>query len=421
MKKLDPRVGLEALKSLINDRSLLGPLEVMAKYEGRFFQIPLPGFSPKVVWGHKNVREVLTNSSSSFLWRNNDPVRDVLNNGVLVTDGEIHDHYRGLMEPSLRGTELAKHKEMMVAKTIQVSEMWPENTPIDMLVEGRKIALLIVYQALFGVDIWGELPFIWDPILKAIQFISPGGWIFWRNIPRPGYKKAFRAIDQHLFKIIQDRKQAPKREDMLGTLLDAGLSDQDIRDQMLTMLIAGHDTSTALFAWVFVMLGQHPEVYQRLTQEIDASPEHEIPHYLEEVIRESLRLYPPIHIGNRIVKEEVCFGENAVMVQGDRAFLSIYLTHRDPEVWEEPTKFCPARFAKGSKQTAMSYIPFGGGKRSCIGSAFGLIEARETISYLLRNFHFEFLNSDRIKPKMGATLEPMPGVLVSVSRKGDPA
>jgi cytochrome P450 len=138
---------------------------------------------------------------------------------------------------------------------------------------------------------------------------------------------------------------------------------------------------------------------------------------LEEVIKETLRLYPPIHIGNRMVAEEVSFGEGETIPAGERLFYSIYLTQRDPDMWEKPDDFCPERFQPGARTNAMSYIPFGGGSRACIGSAFGMMEARTTLAHLLHGFTFEPMNADKIHLHMGATLEPHPGVLMRVSRK----
>jgi cytochrome P450 len=203
--------------------------------------------------------------------------------------------------------------------------------------------------------------------------------------------------------------------DLLQHLFDAGLTDDLIRDQMLTMMIAGHDTSTALLAWTFALLGQHPETHANILRELD---EQEKSPLLDMTIKESLRLYPPIHIGNRRVAEEIRFDEG-VIPAGERMFYSIYLTHRDPEIWEDADSFCPERFAHGRKTPPMSYVPFGGGPRACIGAAFGQAEARVVLARLLRHYTFEFTHH-KIVPYMGATLEPRPGVMMKVERRQKP-
>jgi cytochrome P450 len=419
-KPVSAQTGRAALLALLKEGSPLGPLKVMAQEVGRFFQIPIPGFRPYVVFGPDANRKVLVTERDKLQWRNTDPVTDLLRRGVLVTDGEEHDHYRELMEPPLHPSRLPHYTRMMIEQTDRVSSTWKEGGVVDMLVEARKIALLIIMQTLFSKDAWDDLPRIWVPVLKAIQYISPGMWILWRRMPRPRYGKHLQALDHYLYQIVSDRRWATADDgqqhpaDLLQHLIDAGLSDDVIRDQMLTMLIAGHDTSTALLAWTFALLGQHPKTHARLVEEIETQERSPL---LDQVIKESLRLYPPIHIGNRRVAEEMEFPEGSIPA-GERMFYSIYLTHRDPAIWEHAEQFCPERHAHGRKTPPFSYVPFGGGPRACIGAAFGQAEARVVMARLLRTHSFEFTNH-RIHAHMGATLEPRPGVKMRVTRRAD--
>ncbi len=414
MQTYDSETGRLALAALIKERSTLGPLKVMYARVGRFFQIPLPAFHPFVVGGAEWARKVLVTEHDKVRWRNTDPVTDLLRRGVLVTDGAEHNHYRKLMEPPFHPSHLNQYTEMMSAQTDRVAAQWKNGQIVDMLVESRKIALLIIMQTLFSVDVWDDLPKIWKPILKTIAYISPGAWIFWRGIPRWGYKKYLNALDAYLYEIIRRRRNsAENQNDLLQHLIDAGLDDDRIRDQMLTMLIAGHDTSTALLAWTFYLLGSHPETYRQLQQELENNEQR--PHLLDEVIKESLRLYPPIHIGNRMVAEDLIMGGSRIPA-GERMFYSIYLTHRDEAYWENPHDFCPERFAHGRKQPPFAYIPFGGGPRACIGAAFGQAEARIVLTRLLKAFTFELMNP-RVHAHMGATLEPRPGVMMKVKKR----
>ncbi len=415
-KSISPETGRAAMRALIKEGSPLGPLKVMAEHVGRFFQIPIPGFRPYVVFGAEANRKVLVTERDKVRWRNTDPVTDLLRRGVLVTDGEEHDRYRELMEPPLHPSRLASYTNLMIEQTDRVSSTWKDGQIVDMLVESRKIALLIIMQTLFTRDAWDDLPHIWNPILKAIKFISPGMWIIWRNLPRFGFGKPLRELDDYLFGIIQERRKKKEGEaDLLQHLIDAGLSDDVIRDQMLTMLIAGHDTSTALLAWTFALIGQHPDIHTRLLKEVDSLDKSPL---LDQVIKESLRLYPPIHIGNRRVAEQMEFSEGSIPA-GQRMFYSIYLTHRDPAIWDNAEKFCPERFAHGRKTPPFSYVPFGGGPRACIGAAFGQAEARLVLARLLQTHTFEFTNH-KIHAHMGATLEPRPGVRMKViSRKSE--
>ncbi|MBL8079610.1 MAG: cytochrome P450 [Anaerolineales bacterium] len=412
-QKLSPETGRAAMLALLKEKSPLGPLKVMAKHVGRFFQIPLPMFKPYVVFGPGAVRKVLVTERDKVLWRNTDPVTDLLGRGVLIVDGEEHDQYRALMEPPLHPSRLPDYTQMMIQQTDRVSCQWKDGETVDMLIESRKIALLIIMQTLFSKDVWDDLRIIWKPILKAIEYISPGAWIIWRNIPRFGFRKPLKQLDDYLFGIIEKRRKEERKEnDLLQHLIDAGLTNQVIRDQMLTMMIAGHDTSTALLAWTFALLGQHPKIHLQVIDEVDHA---EKPQLLDRVIKESLRLYPPIHIGNRRIAEEMDFDGNKIP-KDERMFYSIYLTHRDPEIWENAEDFCPERFSHGRKTPPMSYIPFGGGPRACIGAAFGQAEARIVMAHLLRTYTFEFTNHP-IHAHMGATLEPRPGVRMKIYKR----
>jgi len=125
---------------------------------GSFFEIPLPAFKPYVVAGPEANRKVLVTERDKVLWRNHDPVTDLLRRGVLVTDGEEHDHYRKLMEPSLHPSHLEGYTQTILAKTEQVTASWEDGLIVDMLIESRKIALLIIMQALFSKDVWDDLP-----------------------------------------------------------------------------------------------------------------------------------------------------------------------------------------------------------------------------------------------------------------------
>jgi cytochrome P450 len=418
MKVLNFGTGFQALKVLLRDHSLLGPLEVLYARAGRLFRIPLPSFHPFVIGGPEAIRRLLVTERHKVRWRNADPVTDLLRRGVLVTDGEEHDRYRGMMEPSLHPGALPGYVEMMVRQTNRVTATWQDGQVVNMLDECRRIALLIVMDGLFSVDAWDDLRHIWTPVLKAIQYIRPGAWIFWRRIPRPGFE-APGGLDDYL---PDHPEPTGDFEDLLQHLIDAGAMTTAFAPNA-DHANHGHDTSTALLAWTFYLLGTNPEVGEQLIRELDeaigenapASPSGWQPQLLDQVIKETLRLYPPIHIGNRVVAAEMEFDRQRVRV-GERLFYSIYLTHRDPRYWQNPGSFQPDRFAGGRKAPPFAYVPFGGGPRSCIGAAFGMAEARLVLARLLQTHHFELTNAN-VRAQMGATLEPAPGVFMRVAKR----
>lgn len=420
-------VGLKVLKKLARHRSLLSALEVMRAEVGPAFQITLPGFRPAILVGPASNRQILVSERDSFHWRSDsDPVTRLLRQGVLVVDGERHDGLRAQMEPVLQKGHVMQHVPAITEYTDRVIENWRDGSVYDMLVEMRRAALLIFVGTLFDADFGADLQTLWQPILRTIKYISPGFWIIWPNMPRPGYKGALQQMDDYLYRIIRERRLDPRGDqDLLGRLVrQPEMSDDLIRDQLLTMLIAGHDTSTALLAWALYLLGQHPAVMAKAQAEVDQvvgasdpSAQHLAKlNYLDMVIKEALRLYPPIHVGNRIVAHDATVAGYELQA-GTRTMVSIYLSHRDERYWDDPESFQPERFQRGARRPPpLTYIPFGGGPRNCIGAAFAQVEAKVVLCRILQRYTLRDVGRP-VHPYMGATLEPHPGVFMSVERR----
>jgi cytochrome P450 len=423
--------AMPILRELTGKRSLLAGMKAMHLELGNVFEINIPGFKPVVLSGPEAAREILVTKRKQFNWRNtNDPVTRLLRHGLLVEDGAYHDTLRGYMQPALQRSRGNRYLPAMLACTDQVLSTWKDGSIQDMLVEMRRLALMILMETLFSVDISPDLKRLWDPILKVLEYISPGLWLISPGLPRPGYTKAIEELDEYLYAIIRERRlNGNGADDMLGDLIDReDMTDDLIRDQMLTMLIAGHDTSTALLSWALHLLSSHPDVMQRAKHEVDSvlgvnkptMPELSKLHYLEQVIKETLRLYPPIHIGNRMANSDLSL-QGCPIPEGSRVMLSYYLTHRDEGSREHAEQFNPERFDRKvhHKQLPFSYLPFGGGPRNCIGAAFAQIEARLVLARIIQNFDLELI-SQGIRSHMGATLEPRSKLLIRVSRRDIP-
>ena len=416
---------------MIKERHPLAALEVFRAEAGDVFQINLPGFKPVFLVGPEAARFVLVEGREQLRWRNAaDPVAKLLRHGVLVEDGEAHAELRKLMNTSLHRRMLAGYVDAMWQATDQVVSGWQDGAVVDMLVEMRKITLLILTRTLFVVDFAPELERLFQPVIDNIRYISPGLWMLWPNAPRLGYRRSLRMMDAYLYRIIGERRRLlqgvdTEPADMLGVLIASGMDDDLIRDQLLTMLIAGHDTSTALLAWSFYLLGTHPQAYQRVRAEARDLEPNAIPTietinnlaYTGWAIREALRLYPPIHLGSRLAAVDLHFQEH-VIPAGTRVLYSIYLTQRHKDYWDNPHAFIPERHAPGERQAPYSWLAFGGGPRNCIGSAFGQVEAKLVLAQVFQRFDLELVEK-HVRPHMGATLEPHPGVKMRVKVRGD--
>ena len=419
------RSSWRALRALILEGYVLAALETLHDELGDVFQIPLPGFRVTMLVGPEANRFLLMTDRSRFLWRaENDPVTRLLRHGVLVEDGEFHDNLRSSITPSLHRTALEGYVETMWRCADQVTKGWGDETPRDQCVEMRKIALLILTNSLFDEDIYPYLKTLWQPILDTIRYISPGPWLVWRDVPQPRSYHAIQQVNSYLRQLIAARRaHLGEPTDLLGGLIASGMSDELIRDQLLTLLIAGHDTSTALLAWALYLLTTHPDVYARARDEVDCVLGGQAPTYhgigqltyLDGVIKETLRLYPPIHLGSRIAATDIQFREYTFPV-GTRVMYSIYLTHRRPEDWPDPQRFDPDRFApeQRKRQTPYSFVPFGGGPRNCVGAVFAQVEAKVILARILQTFDARYVGG-AVRPRMAATLEPHPGVMVKMS------
>jgi cytochrome P450 len=421
--------ALPVLKDLTAQRSLLSGMEAMHRELGSIFEIGFPGFKSVVLSGSAAAREVLVTNRQKFKWRNErDPVTRLLRHGVLVEDGAFHDALRGYMEPALRRSKVGDYLPAMLARTAEVMSTWEDGSVQDMLVEMRRLALMVLMDSLFTVDISPDLSRLWGSILRILKFISPGLWLINPDLPRLGYQKAIDELDEYLFAIIRERRRnGVDVDDMLGDLIRSeDMTDDLIRDQLLTMLIAGHDTSTALLSWALYLLCLHPEVMAHAKEEVDLLLGEDIPsiqeinqlYYLDQVIKETMRLYPPIHVGNRIADTDLTL-QGCPVPKGRRVMLSYYLTHRDEKVWVDAERFNPDRFERRDPHNnppPFSYLPFGGGPRNCIGAAFAQVEAKLILARIIQTFNLELI-SPRVGSRMGATLEPHPGVFIRVSRR----
>lgn len=421
--------GPQALQAFYKTRNALAALQVFQAEVGDIFQLTLPGFKPVVVAGPQAAHEVLATSRHEFSWRpEGDPVCRLLRQGLLVVDGVQHDHLRHTMTPAMQKYNLPDYISTMWQATDQVTSRWTSPGPYDMLVEMRRIALLIFMQTLFNVDFSKDIDRLWPVILRLLTYISPGVWIFIPGKPRPGYKADFQQIDEYLYGIIRQRRsgQGMTDHDLLSLLVSVPELDDDlVRDQLLTMLIAGHDTSTALLSWCLYILGVHKDTMQQAQEEVDrvlqCNPPQ--PHdldqlaYLEQVMNEVLRLYPPIHTGMRFTKNPVELLGYTLPPQ-TRLMNSIFLTHHMERYWPDAERFDPQRFCPEQKRgrKPYTYLPFGGGPRNCIGAAFAQVEVKVVLARLLQNYEF-FWDLNSVHPHMGATLEPRPGVPMRVRRR----
>jgi cytochrome P450 len=425
------RVSLKALGQIVRTRSVLSGLEVFHEALGPVFQANLPSFRPIMMAGPDANRWILVTQQKALNWNApTDPIARLLRDGLLVADGDTHDDMRKGMNPALHRSAFGPYVETMIRVTDQVIDSWTPGQTVDMLRAMREIALLVIMQTMFSDDFTPELAAYWRAVIAVLNYISPGLWMFWAGIPRPGYAAHFRKLDAYLMALIRARRaqattgEKPPR-DLLGILIDMNASDAMIRDQMMTMIVAGHDTSTGLLSWAMYMLGLRLDIYQRTRDEVDnilsgqPATLQDVAElrYLDRLCDETMRLYPPAHLGSRIAARELEY-DGYVIPAGARVTYSIYVTHRMKAYWERPHDFDPDRFLpeRSKSRPPYCFVPFGGGQRNCIGAAFAQVEAKVILSRVLQRCTFRLLRQS-VHEHMAVTIEPRPGVFMEVQKR----
>jgi cytochrome P450 len=250
-------------------------------------------------------------------------------------------------------------------------------------------------------------------------------------IPAPAnrrFRAALATIDRVVYRILAERRKRPEgdaAEDLLSILLrerdehtGERMSDEELRNETLTLLLAGHETTANALTWTFFLLARHPDAAERVRAEGDSEPGITRLTYTERVIREAMRLYPPIWILERraIVGDEIGGFE---IPAGSTVLVSPWVTHRHPGLWKDPERFDPDRFteARSADRPPLAYVPFGAGPRYCIGGHFAMTEALVIVSRVLRAFHLRLAPDRTVEPQPGITLRARGGVWVTLDRR----
>jgi cytochrome P450 len=369
-------------------------------------------------------------------YEKNDPVyqeiRSVLGDGLLTAEGDEWKRQKRLVQPIFTHKRVASYVPMIAGETADALRRWSEaarrGDKVDLNSDMARLTLSVVGRALFGADVESAVPVIRRavPYLseRAVQrglspVVVPAAW------PTPSNRRALR-YQRDLYKVVDqliaDRRASPAGgEDLLGLLLQArdpeggmGLTDAEVRDQVLIFLLAGHETTATSLTFTFHLLGHHPKVQARVQEEVDCVLGDGPPSlgdvkalsYTTMAIKEAMRLYPAAYGMGRLAKRDDVVGGYHIPA-GSPAFASAWVTHRHPDFWPYPERFDPARFTPEREKARhrYAYFPFGGGPRACIGQYFSMLEAVIVVAMLMRS-HRVTTSSDPVKLFTGITLRP---------------
>jgi cytochrome P450 len=373
--------------------------------------------------------------------RGYDTLRLLLGDGLVTSDGDFWLRQRRIAQPAFHKKSIARFGDVMAEAAESLADGWRFlKAPIDVAGAMTRLALRIAGLTLFGEDLTDETAEVSRAVDVALgQFrrrvsspLPPG-----LRLPTAGaraFDEAVSTLDRVVFQMIADRRAATDPgTDLLGLFMAArdaetgeAMNDRQLRDELITMLLAGHETTANALAWTILLLAQHPDWADRLAADLRArldgraptvSEAMELP-LLDQVFQESLRLYPPVWAVGRRVVEAHRLGPFDVDV-GTYIFVSQYALHRHPRFWRHPDRFDPTRFAPDSDELPegdrrYAYLPFLRGRRQCIGDQFARLESLIILATLLQRFRFRLVGDRPIVPEASVTLRPRGGVHVHV-------
>jgi cytochrome P450 len=343
--------------------------------------------------------------------------RPLLGDGLLTSEGEQHRERRKLVAPAFAHERVSRYAAVMAERAHAAQAAWSDGQRMDMAQEMMRLTLDIVGRTLFDVELLGNA----DSLGRDITLVQQAAVLQMRlpfRLPfRRKYEAALGRLNETIYGMIRERRASgTDRGDLLSMLLlsthegtGRHLTEQETRDEAITLFLAGHETTAQAMAWSCYLLARNPQYYPRLRQE--GAP------FALQVMKESMRLYPPAYLIARSALRDTSIGEFTVR-KDELVLISPWLFHRDARLFEEPLRFDPDRFLpeRETKLPRFAYMPFGGGRRVCIGNQFALLEGQIILLTIMQQFDMELLSRKPAVVKPFVTLRPKNGIWVTLRR-----
>jgi cytochrome P450 len=363
--------------------------------------------------------------------------KETLGNGLLTSEDEAHTRQRKLVQPSFHHSRIAAYGEVMVDYTQRMLDQWRSQPSVSIDHEMTRLTLNIVSKTLFNADVSDDADQIGEIISRGIHLASSQitrvGLFDW--LPTKSKRERQAGVDKLnsvIYGIIEERHRSSEdKGDLLSMLLmsmdeQGVMTAEQVRDEAMTLFIAGHETTANALAWTWYLLAQYPEVETKLHHELaTVLAEHaptaadlaKLP-YTEQIIKESMRLYPPAWVTSRLAIEDVELG-GTLFPKGTIFLISQYVMHRDPRYFPDPERFDPERFTAEAEKALprYAYFPFGAGSRVCIGNGFAMMEARLILATMAQRYQLALASSDRVEPEPLITLRPKQSILMNVTKR----
>jgi cytochrome P450 len=365
--------------------------------------------------------------------------RPMLGNGILTSEGETHRKHRRLVAPAFAHQRVSRYADVMSAMARKTCEAWADGGVISMHREMTRLTLGIVGRTLFDADLLQDADDIGKRITELIRYATDQTRSF-RPVPiekdTPANRRALASVEklnQTMYGMIEQRRASGEdKGDLLSMLLlardeDGGsLSDEQVRDEAMTLFVAGHETTANATTWSLYLLARNPEIQRALREQVGAAVGTraitfadlpKIPLALE-IFKESMRLYPPAYIVVREPIEDLEVGDGIKVKKGELIAMCEWVLHRDPRYFPDPLRFDPSRFSPENepKIPKYAYFPFGGGRRICIGNQFALMEGQIILGTVAQHCTLEMAGRKAIHGDPLMTLRPNGPVMMRVAR-----
>ena len=421
-------------------RDMLGLFTSTAREYGGIAQLKLLNKDYILVTDPAYVKYILQDNYRNYIrGRSVETGRSLLGNGLPLIDGDFWLRERRMLQPAFHRDRLGKLAASITNVISSFLQEWEgkakNNQALDLDDEMMRLTLTVIIKSMFRAEIDDKIPSLSHAFNMASKFMLWRSQQIWApplSVPVPRnveYNRALKILNDTIYPLIAEARKNPKA-DLLGMMLEMrdadtgeGLSDQQARDEVVTIFFAGHETTAATMAWTFYLLSQHPEVEGRMSEEVKTVLNGRLPTfldlpklvYMQQVINEVLRLYPAAYLFAReaVVDDTI---DGYPIPANTLIFISPFVTHRDTKYWPDPERFDPDRFTaeQVASRPRQVYFPFGEGPHVCIGNNFALMEMQLILTIVLQRFRFKLVSNHPIAFKPEATLRPKYGVKMTV-------
>lgn len=358
----------------------------------------------------------------------------LVGNGLVTSEGDFWRRQRRLAQPAFHRQRISAYGEVMVEYTNRALESWQAGETRDIHQDMMRLALQIVVKTLFNADVSQDADAVGQILSKIVKPFSSQAtlkWILDNRLPTPGHRTFHRQaaeIDKVVYKIIAERRANNRDQgDLLSMLLQAQdedgtqMSDKQLRDEVMTLFLAGHETTALAVSWAWYLLANHPECERQFHREVDEVLSSRLPSvsdlpklkYTEAIAKEALRLYPPAYgIGRQAVQD--CEIGGYRVPAGSQVFMFPWATHRDPRFFSEPDSFRPERWTEEfvGQLPKYAYFPFGGGPRACIGNYFAMMEIVLLLATIGQRYRLLLAPNQSVRLYPAMSLRPRDGIKV---------